>query len=157
MRPRSNPRWQTAPKLDTLKSQHRGLFDFTEIWYKFTMWQPTDYKRSRSRVKDQGHSLTQHISSRNVITQARIGWPTSNLVKILPVRSLTCHTRSRSLRQLDRKNMAHFLSVQISTMQVTPENTVWSLNLLSFTKSASNSDVRTFQNLRNSSFCTCAV
>jgi len=60
-------------------------------------------------VKVQDHSVTKRVSSKNVVSQERIGWPSSNLVKMIPVR---------------RANMWHLFKVIRSTR---PEVEMWQI------------------------------
>jgi len=95
---RSNPGYRTVARLNILKSQYlrRGLFNLARNWY--IVWR----RGSRYTTNVEVHKVTGSkvivsqgavISSNNATSQERIGWPMSNLVKIMPVRSVTCDTR----------------------------------------------------------------
>ena len=47
--------------------------------------------------------MTKRFSSKNVISQERVGWPTSGLVKIIAVLVATYDTSSMSSDEIDRK------------------------------------------------------
>jgi len=66
-----------------------GLFAFVQIWFRLRY--ATPYVLQTFRVKGQGQ-CDMSISSKNVISHKRIGWQSSNLVKIIPEWSALVHS-----------------------------------------------------------------